>query len=623
MHLDLISDEVKILRLLRGSPRVVNLVDTYETSSKFVMILELVMGGELFDKIVSKGFYSESDATHLIRQILEGIAYCHNRGVVHRDLKPENLLCETADADDLSDVKITDFGIAQVLKPGQTLSGRYGSPLYMAPEIVEGREYTSKVDMWSLGVISFVLLGGYPPFAEVEGRPSLEDQITFGLYSFEEESWQDVTERAKDFVTKLLITDPERRLTAEQALMHPIFSASVRGSTMNRNTVLDKIKRYNARRKFRGAALAIMAQNKMHQIFGMAQKIKEGIQAEMKKSASSESVSLSAHSAESTVVDDSVRTVRLFPRSGRAVILEKRLHVDVSSTGSVTIKDLPHHVNPSSFHIHSLADPTAFCQSLRLDRKNGVATAKLSKSDIFGKASDFQIFYETTSISCRISYHGVLSADQVALTTTGSYVITNDTGRSMKFDTVLVHYAGEEHDLKLSAPMVIDDGESVCENFLESSVYAVSVQTSPDVAVKVVLDNGIILTLQASATPKAKIPITNLPSGAISVYQSHKNQKRRPQVQLMSAGALHNLAEEKAERQLAKQKSAKTVLGLPKRESSKKLVKAHSVKQVRPKPSEVSFFKDDAAAKPSGATSLSVPAFSPKKEKEGKDKKKK
>jgi hypothetical protein len=514
----------------------------------------------------------------------------------------------------------------------------------MAPEIVEGRglskawfrlvgrklkifssftDYNSKVDMWSLGVISFVLLGGYPPFAEVEGRPSLEDQITFGLYSFDEESWQDVTERAKDFVSKLLITDPERRLTADQALMHPIFSASVRGSTMNRNTVLDKIKRYNARRKLRGAVLAVMAQNKMSRIFGMAQKIKEGIQAEMKKSSSSDSVSLSSQSVDSNVVDDSVRTVRLFPRSGRALILEKRPHVDVSSTGSVTIKDLPLHVNPSSFHMHSLADPTAFCKTLRLDRKNGTATAKFSKSDIFGKASDFQIFYETTSISCRISYHGVLSADQVALTTTGSYVITNDTGRSMKFDTVLVHYAGEEHDLKLSTPMVIDDGESVCENFLESSVYAVSVQTSPDVSVKVVLDNGIILTLQGSASQnaKAKISMTSLLSGAISVYQSHKNQKRRPQVQLMSAGALHNLAEEKAERQLAKQKSAKSVLGLPKRESSKKLVKAHSVKSVRPKAAEVSFSKDDTSK--ATPTSLSVPTFSPKKEKEAKEKKKK
>lgn len=148
----------------------------------------------------------------------------------------ENLLCETADPDDLSDVKITDFGIAKILKPGQKLSGRFGSPAYFAPEVVEDREYGLKVDMWSLGVISFILLGGsmfslhppwflrltsvktgYPPFAEVDGRPSLEDQITFGLYSFDEDSWGDVSERAKDFISKLLVTDPERRMSADQA----------------------------------------------------------------------------------------------------------------------------------------------------------------------------------------------------------------------------------------------------------------------------------------------------------------------------------------------------------------------------------------------------------------------
>lgn len=151
--------------------------------------------------------------------------------------------------------------------------------------------------------------------------------------------------------------------------------------------------------------------------------------------------------------------------------------MEVSADGSLAIKDLPSQVTPSSLHVHSLSDPLAVCTSLILDRKKGVASVKLAQSELNGKSSDFQVFYETKSISGAISYHGVLSADQTTISTTGCYVISNDSGMSMKFDSIQVLYGGEDHELPLSAPVIIADGESVSKNFLPSTTYNVSALT--------------------------------------------------------------------------------------------------------------------------------------------------
>jgi len=207
--------EVDILRSVHH-PHIISLTDLYNTKEKLYLVMEFVNGGELFDKIVDKGSYSEKDACKVVYKVLDAIQYLHSMNIAHRDLKPENLLLK---ADDDTHVMLSDFGLSRILGEESLMSTACGTPYYVAPEVVKAISYTKEVDMWSIGVITYFLLAGFPPFMG-EKLTDIVEQILGADFSFPSPYWDDVSDDARDFVSKLLVIDPRTRLTAEQALGH-------------------------------------------------------------------------------------------------------------------------------------------------------------------------------------------------------------------------------------------------------------------------------------------------------------------------------------------------------------------------------------------------------------------
>ncbi|KAK0168909.1 hypothetical protein PV327_002666 [Microctonus hyperodae] len=203
-------------------PNIVQLLETFEDKHKVYLIMELVTGGELFDRIVEKGSYTEKDASGLIRQVLEAVDYMHEQGVVHRDLKPENLLYYSADED--SKIMISDFGLSKMEDSG-IMATACGTPGYVAPEVLAQRPYGKAVDVWSIGVISYILLCGYPPFYD-ENDANLFAQILKGEFEFDSPYWDDISDSAKDFIHKLMCVNVDERYTCKQALAHPWISGN-------------------------------------------------------------------------------------------------------------------------------------------------------------------------------------------------------------------------------------------------------------------------------------------------------------------------------------------------------------------------------------------------------------
>ncbi|KAK7496091.1 hypothetical protein BaRGS_00012792 [Batillaria attramentaria] len=248
-----VCSEIGIL-LRMSSPYVIRLKEVYETPSQLFLVLELVTGGELFDRIVTQGFYSEKDAARAVSDILHGVLYLHQNGVVHRDLKPENLLYESMT--DGCKLKIADFGLSRIIEPEIQMSTVCGTPGYCAPEVLRGEPYTQAVDLWSVGVITYILLCGYEPFF-AEDEAQMYRMIIKGQYTFDEQYWGEISENAKDFVCKLLVLDPKKRPTAADALKHPWVRGVAKGEHME--TTVNKIKEFNARRKLKCVTDAMLA----------------------------------------------------------------------------------------------------------------------------------------------------------------------------------------------------------------------------------------------------------------------------------------------------------------------------------------------------------------------------
>ncbi|KAI4386695.1 hypothetical protein MLD38_004606 [Melastoma candidum] len=210
--------EVKILRALTGHNNLVQFYDAYEDNDNVYIVMELCEGGELLDRILSRGGkYTEDDAKAVLIQILNVVAFCHLQGVVHRDLKPENFLFSSKDEN--SSLKAIDFGLSDYVKPDERLNDIVGSAYYVAPEVLH-RAYTTEADVWSVGVISYILLCGSRPFwARTES--GIFRAVLKADPSFDEQPWPSLSAEAKDFVKRLLIKDPRKRMTAVQALSHP------------------------------------------------------------------------------------------------------------------------------------------------------------------------------------------------------------------------------------------------------------------------------------------------------------------------------------------------------------------------------------------------------------------
>ncbi|XP_046709866.1 serine/threonine-protein kinase H1 homolog [Silurus meridionalis] len=213
--------ELVILRRVHHS-NIIRLVEVFETPHRVYLVLELATGGELLDRVVSRGSFTERDATKALIMVSRGLSYIHALGVTHRDLKPENLLYYHPGQD--SRLIITDFGLACWSRKSQAeecdVRTLCGTPEYLAPEMVAGRTYGCEVDMWALGVISYIVLSGSMPF-EQRSRPRLFTAILRGSYSFHGQPWSSISNQAKDFIDRLLCVNPEERMTAEQALKHP------------------------------------------------------------------------------------------------------------------------------------------------------------------------------------------------------------------------------------------------------------------------------------------------------------------------------------------------------------------------------------------------------------------
>uniref|UniRef100_A0A673G1N8 calcium/calmodulin-dependent protein kinase n=1 Tax=Sinocyclocheilus rhinocerous TaxID=307959 RepID=A0A673G1N8_9TELE len=241
--------EARICRLLKH-PNIVRLHDSISEEGVHYLVFDLVTGGELFEDIVAREYYSEADASHCIQQILESVNYCHLNGIVHRDLKPENLLLASKLKG--AAVKLADFGLAiEVQGDQQAWFGFAGTPGYLSPEVLRKEPYGKPVDMWACGVILYILLVGYPPFWD-EDQHRLYQQIKAGAYDFPSPEWDTVTPEAKDLINKMLTINPAKRITAAEALKHPwICQRSTVASMMHRQETVECLKKFNARRKLK------------------------------------------------------------------------------------------------------------------------------------------------------------------------------------------------------------------------------------------------------------------------------------------------------------------------------------------------------------------------------------
>lgn len=233
-NLKALESEVNIMKILEHD-NIVKLHELYDTPNHLHMIIDLLTGGELFDRIVDDGCFTEKKAAEIILQITDALDYLHQQRIVHRDLKPENLIY--TDKGPNSTIKLVDFGLAKISRPSAPLKTPCGSPAYVAPEVLERKPYGPPVDWWSLGVILYILLCAFPPFSDEHSNlKRLYKKIKKGSYSFPSPYWDGISEEAKDLVQRLLTVDPLKRAKAIDVRNHPwITSHATRDVDLGQN----------------------------------------------------------------------------------------------------------------------------------------------------------------------------------------------------------------------------------------------------------------------------------------------------------------------------------------------------------------------------------------------------
>ncbi|XP_047337638.1 calcium-dependent protein kinase 2-like [Impatiens glandulifera] len=255
---DDVRREINIMQHLSGQPNIVEFKGAYEDRQSVHVVMELCAGGELFDRIIAKGQYSESAAAAICRSIVNVVNHCHFMGVLHRDLKPENFLLSTKD--EAATLKATDFGLSVYIEEGKVYNNIVGSAYYVAPEVLR-RRYGKEIDIWSAGIILYILLSGVPPFwAETER--GIFDAILEGSIDFDSDPWPSISESAKDLVRKMLTKDPKKRITSQQVLEHPWIRED--GEASNKpidSAVLTRMKQFRAMNKLKKLALKVIAEN--------------------------------------------------------------------------------------------------------------------------------------------------------------------------------------------------------------------------------------------------------------------------------------------------------------------------------------------------------------------------
>ncbi|KAI5561287.1 hypothetical protein POPTR_016G117200v4 [Populus trichocarpa] len=248
--------EVAIMKHLPKNSSIVSLKEACEDDNAVHLVMELCEGGELFDRIVARGHYTERAAAAVTRTIVEVVQLCHKHGVIHRDLKPENFLF--ANKKENSPLKAIDFGLSIFFKPGERFSEIVGSPYYMAPEVLK-RNYGPEIDIWSAGVILYILLCGVPPFW-AESEQGVAQAILRGIIDFKRDPWPNISESAKSLVRQMLEPDPKLRLTARQVIEHPWLQNAKKAPNVPLGDVVkSRLKQFSMMNRFKRKALRVIA----------------------------------------------------------------------------------------------------------------------------------------------------------------------------------------------------------------------------------------------------------------------------------------------------------------------------------------------------------------------------
>ncbi|RWR95617.1 calcium-dependent protein kinase 13 [Cinnamomum micranthum f. kanehirae] len=256
VDVDDVRREVAIMKHLPKDASIVSFREACEDENAVHLVMELCEGGELFDRIVARGHYSERAAAAVTRTIVEVVQLCHKHGVIHRDLKPENFLY--ANKKENSPLKAIDFGLSIFFKPGERFSEIVGSPYYMAPEVLK-RNYGPEIDIWSAGVILYILLCGVPPFW-AESEQGVAQAILRGLIDFKRDPWPSISENAKNLVRQMLEPDPKLRLTAKQVIEHPWLQNAKKASNVPLGDVVkSRLKQFSMLNRFKRKALKVIA----------------------------------------------------------------------------------------------------------------------------------------------------------------------------------------------------------------------------------------------------------------------------------------------------------------------------------------------------------------------------
>ena len=213
-----LQNEIDILTHV-DHPNIVKLYEVFEDLESYSLVMELMTGGELFDTILEKEQYTEKEAADTVRPIIDAIHYCHSLNIIHRDIKPENLLYSTKDPSSRI-IKVSDFGLARFISSETLATTTCGTPGYVAPEILEQRPYGKECDYWSIGVVLYILLCGFPPFYD-DDNMVLFEKIKNGKFDFPSPVWDQISQDARDIISNLLVVDPSKRKNCEQLLRHP------------------------------------------------------------------------------------------------------------------------------------------------------------------------------------------------------------------------------------------------------------------------------------------------------------------------------------------------------------------------------------------------------------------
>ncbi|XP_066915663.1 calcium/calmodulin-dependent protein kinase type II subunit alpha-like isoform X1 [Clytia hemisphaerica] len=320
--------EARICRMLKH-PNIVRLHASIPEDGVHYLVFDLVTGGELFEDIVAREYYSEADASHCIQQILESVLHCHQLNIVHRDLKPENLLLASKEKG--AAVKLADFGLAvEVDGEKPAWHGFAGTPGYLSPEVLRKEPYGKPVDVWACGVILYILLVGYPPFWD-EDQHRLYAQIKAAAYDYPSPEWDSVTKEAKELIDLMLTVDPKRRISASDALKHKwISERHVCASTFHRQETINGLKKFNARRKLKGAMLTtllVSAGTKVLGAFGQ------------KKSSSSAGSTTTASTAPTATTTTTTTNIPAGMQMRSGTVMEKKMTASVSEAESIEIVD--------------------------------------------------------------------------------------------------------------------------------------------------------------------------------------------------------------------------------------------------------------------------------------------